>query len=84
MTATTSSKSPSFFGKRLKNNFRENKRSFIVNLIMSILGLPALAVVAIIAFYNETQYYNLKAISEEVYDSISAGVSTTLVIRYSV
>lgn len=73
MTATTSSKSPSFFGKRLKNNFRENKRSFIVHLIMSILGLPALAVVAIIAFYNETQYYNLKAISEEVYDSISAG-----------
>lgn len=73
MTATTSSKSPSFFGKRFKNNFRENKRSFIVHLIMSILGLPALAVVAIIAFYNETQYYNLKAISEEVYDSISAG-----------
>ncbi len=73
MTATTSSKSPSFFGKRFKNNFRENKRSFIVHLIMSILGLPVLAVVAIIAFYNETQYYYLNAISVEVYYSISAG-----------
>lgn len=80
MTATTSSKSSSFFGKRFKNNFRENKRSFIVHLIMSILGLPALAVVAIIAIYNETQYYNLKAISEEVYDSISAGCGAFAVV----
>lgn len=80
MTATTSSKSPSFFGKRFKNNFRENKRSFIVHLIMSILGLPALAVVAIITIYNETQYYNLKAISEEVYDSISAGCGAFAVV----
>ena len=80
MTATTSSKSPSFFGKRYKNNFRENKRSFIVHLIMSILGLPVLAVVAIIAIYNETQYYNLKAISEEVYNSISAGCGAFAVV----
>lgn len=80
MTATTSSKSPSFFGKRFKNNFRENKRSFIVHLIMSILGLPALAVVAIIAIYNETQYYNLGAISVEVYDSISAGCGAFAVV----
>ncbi len=80
MTATTSSKSPSFFGKRFKNNFRENKRSFIVHLIMSILGLPALAVITIIAIYNETQYYNLKAISEEVYDSISAGCGAFAVV----
>lgn len=75
MTATTSSKSPSFFGKRFKNNFRGNKRNFVVHLIMSILGLPLLAVVALIACYNEHQYYNLKAISEEVYDSITAGCS---------
>lgn len=80
MTATTSSKSPSFFGKRFKNNFRENKRSFIVHLIMSILGLPALAVISIIALYNETQYYNLKAISEEAYDSISAGCGAFAVV----
>ena len=80
MTATTSSKSPSFFVICFKNNFRENKRSFIVHLITSILGLPALAVVAIIAIYNETQYYNLKAISEEVYDSISAGCGAFAVV----
>ena len=80
MTATTSSKSSSFFGKRFKNNFRENKRSFIVHLITSILGLPALAVIAIIAIYNETQYYNLKAISEEVYNSISAGCGAFAVV----
>lgn len=73
MTATTSSKSPSFIGKRFKNNFRGNKRNFVVHLIMSILGLPLIAVIAIIAIYNETQYYNLKAISVEVYDSIVAG-----------
>ena len=51
MTATTSSKKTSYFGKRYKNNFRQNKRAFIIHIIMELLGLPLLAVVGLIAAY---------------------------------
>lgn len=53
MTATTSSKKTSYFGKRYKNNFRQNKRAFIIHIIMELLGLPLLAVVGLIAAYLE-------------------------------
>lgn len=51
MTATTSSKKTSFFGKRYKNDFRQNKRTFIIHIIMELLGLPLIAVVGLIAAY---------------------------------
>ncbi len=54
MTATTSSKKTSYFGKRYKNNFRQNKRAFIIHIIMELLGLPTLAVLGLIAIYVET------------------------------
>ncbi len=65
MTATTSSKKTSFFGKRYKNDFRQNKRTFIIHIIMELLGLPLIAVVGLIAAYIDeldVPYENLATI----------------------
>lgn len=65
MTATTSSKKTSFFGKRYKNNFRQNKRTFIIHIIMELLGLPLIAVVELITAYIgalDVPYENLAPI----------------------
>ncbi len=54
MTATTSTKKASFFGTRYKNDFSQNKKMFIIHIVMELLGLPVYAVVGLITAYYDT------------------------------
>lgn len=48
MTAVTSSKKANFFGTRYLNNISGNKKQFIINIVLELLGLPVFSVIAII------------------------------------
>lgn len=52
MTATNSNKT-SFFWKRYLNNLKDSKKSLVVNIILNILGLPAMSIATMIMFYAE-------------------------------
>ncbi len=53
MTAATSSKMKSFFGTRFFNEIKSTKQLLIVNIVFQLLGLPMLAVIAVILMYIE-------------------------------
>lgn len=63
MTATTSAATKSFFGKRFLTDLLENKKVFIINSLLELLGLPIASVLLIIAAYvdkleeKDTQLY---------------------------
>ncbi len=75
MTATTSSNKTSYFGKRYKNDFRQNKRAFIIHIIMELLGLPLLAVLGLIMTYVESA-----KLPYETEDAIYSGCTAFCVI----
>ncbi|MDE6520731.1 MAG: hypothetical protein K2K91_09820 [Ruminococcus sp.] len=52
MTATNSSKT-SFFWTRYLNNLKANKKSLIVNIILNILGLPAMSIAIMVMFWAD-------------------------------
>lgn len=54
MTATTSSKKTSYFGKRYKNNISQNKKSLIIHIVMELMGLPILSILGLIVTYVES------------------------------
>lgn len=58
MTAATSSKSKNYFGTRFKNNISSNKKIFIVNIVMELLGLPLLAGMYLISLYADELYFS--------------------------
>ena len=58
MTAVTSSKKVNFFGTRYLNNISGNKKQFIINIVLELLGLPVFSVIAIIGFYFDGKNYN--------------------------
>ena len=45
MTATTSTKKVSYFGKRYRSNLLQNKKSIIIHIVLELLGLPVRAVI---------------------------------------
>lgn len=53
MTAATSNKIKSFFGTRFFNDIKSSKQLFIVNIVLQILGIPMLAVIAVVLMYIE-------------------------------
>lgn len=53
MTAATSSKIKSFFGTRFFNDIKSSKQLFIVNIVLQLLGLPMIAVIAVIMMFVE-------------------------------
>lgn len=74
MTATESSKKKSFFGTRLKNNFTAHKKLLIVNIVMSVLGLPVLAVIAIIiAYFDNIPYEEMTEQMSILEDQVTLG-----------
>ncbi len=48
MTATTSTKKVSYFGKRYRSNLLQNKKTLIIHIVLELLGLPVLAVIGIL------------------------------------
>lgn len=52
MTATNSNKT-SFFWTRYLNNLKSNRKSLIVNIILNILGLPAMSIAVMVMFWAE-------------------------------
>ena len=63
MTATTSAATKSFFGKRFLTDLLENKKVFIINSMLELLGLPVVSILAIVAMYidklteNDPDFY---------------------------
>ncbi|MBR5512430.1 MAG: hypothetical protein IKV85_00410 [Ruminococcus sp.] len=75
MTATTSSKKACYFGKRYKNNFRQNKRAFVIHIITELLGLPLLAVLGLIVTYVDSA-----KLPYETEEAIMSGCTAFLVV----
>lgn len=71
MTATTSTKKASFFGTRYKNDFSQNKKMFIIHIIMELLGLPVYAVVGLVAAY----YNSIENLPTSTMNAIESGCS---------
>lgn len=76
MTAVTSTKKSNFFGTRYKNDFSQNKKMFIIHIIMELLGLPVLAVITLISAY----YDNLEDVPDETMYAIESGCSAFALI----
>lgn len=49
MTAATSTAKNSFFSKRIHNNLQNSKKLITINCVLSLLGLPFMAVLAVIS-----------------------------------
>ncbi len=69
MTAATSTKKASFFRTRYKNDFSQNKKMFIIHIVMELLGLPVYAVIGLVAAY----YNNLENIPNSTLYAIESG-----------
>ena len=76
MTAATSTKKASFFGTRYKNDFSQNKKMFIIHIVMELLGLPVYAVVGLVAAY----YNNLENIPDSTLYAIESGCAAFALI----
>lgn len=77
MTAATSKVKKSFFARRLKNNFTEQGKLIVVNLVLQLIGMPlALA----LSFYQEYQIecYGYRY----AYDSDFDGIIAVAVIAF--
>lgn len=72
MTATNSNKT-SFFWTRYLNNLKDNRKSLIVNIILNILGLPAMSIATMIMFWAE---------SNDIEDMVEAGCMTFFFIGF--
>ena len=66
MTATTSTETKSFFGKRFLTDILENKKILIINFVLELLGLPVISIVALIA-----AYYDKLSEEKEIYYDIT-------------
>ncbi|MBQ8961158.1 MAG: hypothetical protein IJ071_08085 [Ruminococcus sp.] len=58
MTAATSTKNKSYFGRRFATRLAESKKLLIVNFVFSLLGLPLLSLVFVLM-----EYYDKKNVS---------------------
>lgn len=54
MTATTSTKTKNMFAVRFRNDLKENSKLFLVSVFFNLLGLPLLAIAALM----ESEYLN--------------------------
>lgn len=77
MTAATSNKKSSFFGTRYRNDISQNKKTLIVHIVLELLGLPVLAVIALIMMYLSNEGDN---IPRETQYAIESGCSAFAVI----
>ncbi|HOR22391.1 MAG TPA: hypothetical protein PLY43_06670, partial [Ruminococcus sp.] len=59
MTAATSTKTKSYFGRRFVTRLAESKKLLIVNSVFSLLGLPLLCLIAVIMEYYEKHHTNV-------------------------
>ena len=59
MTAATSTKTKSYFGRRFVTRLAESKKLLIVNSVFSLLGLPLICLIAVIMEYYEKHHTNV-------------------------
>lgn len=59
MTAATSTKNNSYFGKRFSNRLAESRKLFVVNSVFSLLGLPLLSLIFVLVMYFEQNNKNV-------------------------
>ncbi|MBR2284068.1 MAG: hypothetical protein IJ874_06575 [Ruminococcus sp.] len=69
MTAATSQQNKSLFGTRFRTQTGENKKLFIINIILELLGLPVLA--AIGCYYAYVEKYDIPSWDQPDLDGLS-------------